>query len=481
MLEIIRAYGQDRLTEMGEADELRRAHARHFTQLAEVSMDYLLGAQQLDWLRKLSEDQDNLHGAIRGAIAAGDGQAAVGLAGALGWYWSLRSMKVEGAELIAMALEVPRGPAETGRERLAVAYAMGGLLAMDTPLIDRVQDWFTAAADLAAAIPDSREPVLRLIGPLRALFGAFATGQRMPLPAVFDKAVADPEPWVRGAALVLRGHVTVNCGLQHVQAEEDFLAATGIFTGLGERWGMALALGGLAMLEGWRGEHAAAASHYRQAVALVTELGSTEDEIMFRLCLTRELWLLGERQVAHAELVRAQRDAERLRLPEVIALGAYTAGDLARLEGRPEAARAALRRVVEQDGPRDMAQLIRAQAATGLGYLAAADGDLEAARGWHSRALDAARSSSDAPVIAQALTGLADLSLREDAPDRAAELLGASLAVRGTTDRSVLDEKRVAHAVRAMLGDARYADAYQRGQRVTIDTLATLIELTPGA
>jgi hypothetical protein len=32
-----------------------------------------------------------------------------------------------------------------------------------------------------------------------------------------------------------------------------------------------------------------------------------------------------------------------------------------------------------------------------------------------------------------------------------------------------------------MLGDARYADAYQRGQRVTIDTLTTLIELTPGA
>jgi predicted ATPase/DNA-binding SARP family transcriptional activator len=480
MLEIIRAYGQERLTEAGEHEELRRAHARHFTQLAEAGMDYLLGSQQLDWLRKLSDDQDNLHGAIRGAIAAGDGQAAVALAGALGWYWSLRSMKVEGAELIAMALDVPR-PADADGERIAVAYAMGGLLAMDTPLIDRVRGWFAAAADLAAAIPDSREPVLRLIGPLGALFGAFATGRRQPSPAVFDEAVADPEPWVSAAARVLRGHVTVNDGRQHAQAEEDFLAATGIFTGLGERWGLAIALGGLAMLEGWRGEHAAAAGHYRRAVELATELGSTEDEITFRLLLTRELWLLGERKVAHAELVRAERDAERLRLPEVIALGAYTAGDLARLEGRPEAARAALLRVVEHEGPLDMAQTVRAQAATGLGYLAAADGDLAAARGWHDKALETARSSSDAPVIAQALTGLADLALREDAPDFAAELLGASLAVRGTTDRSGLDEKRVTYDVRAMLGDARYADAYQRGQRVTMDTLATLVELTPGA
>jgi hypothetical protein len=128
-----------------------------------------------------------------------------------------------------------------------------------------------------------------------------------------------------------------------------------------------------------------------------------------------------------------------------------------------------------------MAQQIRAMAATGLGYLAAADGDLAAARGWHAKALETARSSSDAPVIAQALTGLADLALREDDPDRAAELLGASVAVRGTTDRSVTDEKRVTQDVRAMLGDARYADAYQRGQRVTMGTLATLVELTPGA
>jgi tetratricopeptide (TPR) repeat protein len=323
--------------------------------------------------------------------------------------------------------------------------------------------------------------VLRLIGPLRALFGAFATGRRQPPPAVFDEAVADPEPWVSAVARVLRGHVTVNFGRQHVQAEEDFLAATGIFTALGERWGLAIALGGLAMLEGWRGEYAAAAGHYRQAIELATELGTTEDEIVFRLFLTRELWLLGERKVAHAELVRAQRDAERLRLPEVIALGAYTAGDLARLEGRPEAARAALRSVVEQHGPLDMALQIRAQAATGLGYLAAADGDLEAARGWHVKALDVARSSSDAPVIAQALTGLADLALREDAPDRAAELLGASLAVRGTTDRSVLEEERVAADARAVLGEERYDRAYQRGQHVTLDTLATMVALTPGA
>lgn len=32
-----------------------------------------------------------------------------------------------------------------------------------------------------------------------------------------------------------------------------------------------------------------------------------------------------------------------------------------------------------------------------------------------------------------------------------------------------------------MLGEARYGEEYQRGQRVTMDTLAALIDVTPGA
>jgi len=32
-----------------------------------------------------------------------------------------------------------------------------------------------------------------------------------------------------------------------------------------------------------------------------------------------------------------------------------------------------------------------------------------------------------------------------------------------------------------VLGEARYGQAYQRGQRVTVDTLAALTEVTPGA
>ena len=196
MLEIIRAYGQERLAEAGEQEEVREAHAQYFTRLAEASQDHLLRAEQLDWLEKLSADQDNLHAAIRGAVAAGDGPAAVRLAAALGWYWSLRSMKVEGAELIAEAVSVPGAVAAADPENLAVAYAMGALLAMDTPLRATGLDWLDRAAALAARITDPVNPIMPLLGPLAALFGAPdpapGSGQRPVGPDVFDDAASDP-------------------------------------------------------------------------------------------------------------------------------------------------------------------------------------------------------------------------------------------------------------------------------------------------
>jgi predicted ATPase/DNA-binding SARP family transcriptional activator len=475
MLEIIRAYGQERLTEAGERDALREAHARYFTGLAEGSVHHLRGAEQLDWLRRLADDQDNVHAAIRAAVAAGDRRTAVGLAAAFGWYWWLRSMKVEGADLIADVLEVPGdGQPLTARdsERLAVAYAVGALLAVETPRKDRAEAWFARVAELSAAIPDPTDPVLRVVGPVGAYFGAFMTGSGPVPPDAFDDVVADPEPWVSAAARVLRGHVTVNYGRRHAQAEEDFLVSAGTFEALGDQWGRATAVGGLAMLASMRGEHAVAAGHYRQAAGLAAELGSTEDELGLRLFGAYERWLLGEREAATAELAAVQHRAERAGLPQVLALAAYMAGDMARLEGRLDAARAELLRAVELTGSVSMERQMYAKVASGLGYLAGAAGDLAAARGWHAEALAAARLTADAPVIGAVLIGLADLALYEAEPGRAAELLGASLAIRGTTDRSVeKDEKRVAGQARAALGDARFQDAYQRGTRVTMDTM----------
>jgi hypothetical protein len=84
-------------------------------------------------------------------------------------------------------------------------------------------------------------------------------------------------------------------------------------------------------------------------------------------------------------------------------------------------------------------------------------------------------------VVALAAYVAGDLARLDGRPDaaRAAELLAASVAIRGTHDRSVPDDQQVADGARDALGPAAYGEAYRRGQRVTLDTLDALV--TPSA
>jgi tetratricopeptide (TPR) repeat protein len=346
--------------------------------------------------------------------------------------------------------------------------------------------WFQAAADLVEQIPEPANPVLALIGPIRVVFEA-SVSTAGPVPAAaLDAAVDSSHPWVSATARLLRGHMKLNVGRDHAAAEADFDAAWASYHSLGERWGMAFTLFSLAMLCAWRGEFAAAVRYHEQALELAAELGTMEDLVVFRAQLARELWLLGQREQARAAVAQATRDADRLGLPEGRAYARLVAGNLARLDGELGPARALLCLAAEFAGQQTVALHFRALTASELGLLAGQEGDLEDARARHAEALAAGRPARDAPLLAQVLIGLADLAIREADPAWAAELLGASLSIRGTPDRSIVDEARLTAAARAALGQAGYDAAYRRGRAVTVDTLDGLLgdllgPATPGA
>jgi len=475
MLEIIRAYGQERLAQAGESEQLRAAHARYFARLADQSMLPLISADQMSWLRRLTEDQENMHAAIRAAVSAGDADAAISLAGSLGWYWWLRSLKAEGADLIAAALTLAGQASDT--ERLAVAYTMGGMLGFDTVHVQEAPRWLHEAARLAELVPDPVNPAVRLARPASLMF-AGAHGDAAP-PEVFDELVADPHPWVGAMARIIRGQVAINFGRSLDQAEADFAAAAVICTEIGERWGLAAALQALGLREQQRGDFVAAISHYERAVALAAELGSAEDEVQFRLFLARLLWLDGRLDRARHELDRAIRRADQIGWPDSQAFAMYTAAGLARLDGQYDQARAYVRRAAELATAPGIADQMRAIVTSESGYLAAAAGDLGAARRLHEQAWQQVRSTQDAPRIAEVIVGFADLAIRDGDPGHAATLLGVSVAVRGTTDSSDIDGLRVEQQARAMLSPAAFAGAYERGLGMPLDAHAALIEPAP--
>src|SRR6185312_10826423 len=69
MLETVRAYGLERLADADEEAAVRDAFAAYCLHLAETADPGLRTAGQGRWLRELTTEQDNLHAALRWAIA----------------------------------------------------------------------------------------------------------------------------------------------------------------------------------------------------------------------------------------------------------------------------------------------------------------------------------------------------------------------------------------------------------------------------
>ncbi|WP_433285836.1 BTAD domain-containing putative transcriptional regulator [Micromonospora sp. CA-244673] len=475
MLETIREYGLDRLAEAGETDEVRRAHAAEYLALAEAAEPELRGAAQLDWLRRLAADHDNVHAGLRHAIAVGDAPTAVRYAAALGWYWWLTGQRAEGADLAGQVLELP-GVADTPPTATALALATAALNLIDTRS-DEVtvsRERLARAAELSLG-REHEHPLLRLAAPIAA---AFDTNFQSPAMAAMVALFDDPDPWVAGIARLIRAHSLLNGGLSDADAEADLRAGLAHYRQVGDRWGMSFSLTSLADLLDRRGEAAEATPYHEEAMTYFEALGVREDVPEMRLRLAHNLWRRGERDRAWAELGRAVHEAELSASDETRAALAYGRAELLRAEGDRAGARACLTEGARLVGDRAIAPQWRALNASTLAVLDAADGDLVSARTRHDQALKLALSSQDAPVVAAVLVGYADLALRLGRPAAAARLLGAATGIRGGPDHAVLDRARVEAAARDALGETGFAEAYAGGLGYRWATAAEAVAVT---
>ncbi len=106
MLETIREYAAERLQASGEAEEIRRAHARYYLALAEATQPETIAySQQEWWWTRLEEDHDNLRATLRWAIRVRDEDTASRLALALWRFWSARHLG-EGCRWLEAVLAV---------------------------------------------------------------------------------------------------------------------------------------------------------------------------------------------------------------------------------------------------------------------------------------------------------------------------------------------------------------------------------------
>jgi len=136
VLETIEEYSREKLAESGEEDELRRQHLAYYLTLAEEAELQLIGARQLEWLRRLEEEYDNIRAALEWARERGDQRDAahgLRLAAAIWRFWGTLGKYREGrAQLEGALSSVPDKPDASLSKELARAkgrafYAVGML------------------------------------------------------------------------------------------------------------------------------------------------------------------------------------------------------------------------------------------------------------------------------------------------------------------------------------------------------------------
>jgi predicted ATPase/DNA-binding CsgD family transcriptional regulator len=114
LLETIRQHNQERLSTTNELNSLAKLHAEYFSQLAEESVLYILGSEQVTWLDNLEIEHDNLRASMAWYQTA-EGQAESGLllASSLEYFWGIRGYFSEGREHLSAALSRPEALGRT--------------------------------------------------------------------------------------------------------------------------------------------------------------------------------------------------------------------------------------------------------------------------------------------------------------------------------------------------------------------------------
>ncbi|GAA1864068.1 BTAD domain-containing putative transcriptional regulator [Asanoa iriomotensis] len=452
MISTIKEYAADRLAEAGESEQAARAHLDYVVQLTETAEPHLRRAEQLAWLETLEAEHDNISAAMRGAIAAGDAQSAMRLAGAAGWYWWLGGRRAEGIELMLAATKVP---GEVTDEVRAMAYGMVVLFVTSGRGDEHLgAEWIHKAHQFSQQSAH-RNPLLRLVDALERLL-------REPAAAVtaFESVLDNEDPWVRALARFQTGKMRIMLGQAGPEAENNLEQALAEFRTLGERFGMSIVLSELGGQLALRGDLAGAVERYEQAVTVVTEVGAVEDVIRLRTQQALLHWLLGDRDASAAAIAEAELRAEGVTWPHALLELALAKAELARWVGEVAEARHQLGIATALLGDEAQEAHIRAGIHDMLGYLA---DDLREARSHRLAAWQAASEAGYAPMIAQALVGVADFAVRHDHYEQAARLLAASLGVRGLPDRGNPDATRIERDARRHLGEERFAEVSQEG------------------
>ncbi|HSK87462.1 MAG TPA: tetratricopeptide repeat protein, partial [Anaerolineales bacterium] len=135
LLETIRQYAREKLSESGDVEKTNDRHLNYFADWAENAESHLTGAEQILWLDRYEAEKDNLRAALRWS-QTGIKNAEVGLrlAVACAPYWIFRGYMSEGrAQLFAVLARVGAKSRTSARANALIHAANFAFVQSDYP------------------------------------------------------------------------------------------------------------------------------------------------------------------------------------------------------------------------------------------------------------------------------------------------------------------------------------------------------------
>ena len=472
LLETIREYARDRLTEIGCERTARDRHAAHYANLIATAEPKLRGPEQLQWIARLDAEDDNLRAALNWTLERRDVAKALRLSTNLSWYWMLRGRR-DTQPLYTAVAELAESAGETSSAQYALVLALRAITGLDTGV----------EVEETRALLERSRAIFREVGGyhtigimvelLLAMFGADGISQT--LDEVQAAAEAAGKDWDVGLILMFRSRMLADDDT--AAAEQCTRQALELFRRTGDRWGIAETGQALGYVQSMRGEHRAALETYAEAAEVAEELGATGDLGMLGLQMAWEHEFLGEPEQADRIIAQTeQRLVDRAASVEIRTYLMLSRAEFARRRGDLDAAArhlAAGRSTAERGylGP------FRAQYEISSGLLAADRGrPREAAEHLRAGLIAATKLFYDRPDVAACVEGLAAAAQAAQQPRLSAVLLGAATAIRPAVlpPARHIDVARAVSAARGALGSAEYERAFAEGRALSPEAALAL-------
>lgn len=514
LLETVRAYARQKLSDAAEAALVRKQHLDYHLRLAESAEPDLYGAGLERWLEPLTAELDNFRAAIGWAIDAACVDEALRLASALWLFFEASGHWREGLGHLESALAeegataLPRAKALVavghvatfaadweGARRFAEEALAIGRETDDERTVGRALDligWALMALEPGAAMPVFEESIA-ITRPLGdawfltdALYGAglLATvrGRLDAAPPLLDEALAVSR--AAGNLLGIRESLTwhgLNATLQcrFAQAEAMLTEALAQSRSLGDSMFAMLDLGNLGFGKLRRGEWELARAQIEEAIALGTQIAHAITPMMG--------WYLGLLEYATGELERAEvlmDEALPVALASnyipyaVCALLIRAAAQQAR--GEMASSVAAIEQAVliarESENPLAIGPALEAQA-----QLVRETGELSKAEELLHEALRAFHEAGDPGGVADVLESLAALVRELQSEEQGVRLLGAADAARAALGCVRFPVRQPDYdaqvgALREALGEEAFAAAWTAGASLSLDDAVAYAE-----